>query len=795
MSSDLPGIGPKNADMMIIAERPTKTETEVFDGRGGRYIKKNVMKPLLIDPEEVYVTYATWDTDKEKLARQDAIKNRDNLIREIQEVQPKVIIGLGNIPLVSLLFLDKASGISVWRGRPLYSSELKAWIVMTYDAKTLSMGRKEGSWFWFDQTIEDFKLAMQLVDTPPPKVEYPDLPLIQDPELAKKWIVAGERSGFVALDLETDGFDPRNDILGLSITFKDKKGNYHPAYIDWSVIDENLEVSDALHRLCMSTQVDKVFHNSSFDVKYLYFHGFPMDGAIHDTMLMAHLLDENFSVGLKQRTWVELPGYGGYDIPLEQYKVENKFTKNSSYAEIPVDVMTPYAAMDTLVTYKLYELFVPKLEEQDLWPVYSKIMMPVRGVMTQAEINGIYVDMKTADVLDKRITKVKEYLEYLIYETAGRQFNFTSTVQLSYVLFEEMGAPGRTFTNKGNVKCDKAVLQGLAERDPKKKWAKLSHLVLRYKYMDKLQGTYIGQAKKFVWDDGRIHSSYNATGTATGRTSNSKPCTHNIPKDRLIRSLYRASPGQVIVEADIKAAEMRTIAVASGDETLLKIIRSGGDIHNMTYNEMFDMPEDYVPSQAERRIAKSINFGLIFGITAIGLARRLNLSVKEAQTYIDTYFHRFSGVAKWIQRTVKIAREMGYVESLFKRRRRLLEINHDNKYSRWRAERQAMNSPIQSAAADYTYVGLIRVEKMLRSKKLKAKVIHTVHDCVLVDTPKEEVDVVKRIIEKAFLTPVKAFPMEMDIDIEVNEQWGEHNDSPLEELLEDIEKQMYQEAM
>jgi len=212
----------------------------------------------------------------------------------------------------------------------------------------------------------------------------------------------------------------------------------------------------------------------------------------------------------------------------------------------------------------------------------------------------------------------------------------------------------------------------------------------------------------------------------------------------------------------------------------------GVDIHEQTFREMFDKPSDYKPTEGERRIAKSINFGLIYGITAIGLARRLEIEPEQAQAYIDLYFKRFAGVAQWIRDTVTFAKRNGYVASVFKRRRRLPDIKSDDKFEVYRASRQAMNSPIQGLASDWTYVGMIRVAKAIKKQRLKAKIIHTVHDCILVDTPNDEVEQVKKIIKWAFSTQIKALPIDMEVDIEVGTCWGEHKESKLEPILVEL---------
>jgi DNA polymerase-1 len=798
VTNNMDGTGNEDSpDIMFIGDAPDgtdDTEGKPFKGGSGLWFKKNILRPLSISESDAYFTNAVHCRPTKKgyggsrvnsnPDRRIIINCREKLELEIKRVKPKVLVLLGNASLCSVTFSDKVQGIMRWRGRSMWNREFDCWMIGSYSPFAVMVDSNRGLRFKYNQMISDIQKAQELAVRPKVSSKLPGWRLLDDESAVLKYMKESSVDDKIAVDLETDGLDCRNDILGISLTYSDGK-KYYPVYIPWSVIEDSERCTEELSRILLSKKIVKIGHNIDFDRKFLHFHGFDMDGTLYDTMSMAQLLDENFSIGLKERTWTEL-GFGGYEIPLEKYKWENKFNKNSSYAEIPVDVMAPYAAYDTYATYRLYEKYIPMLKSEKLYPLFTQITTPVRSVMTEASIAGIYVDMEQAEILDARMTKAKDKLEKMIYAYAGVKFNFNSTQQLSRLLFEELHAPNMGKSKSNNWKCDKAVLKALAGKTVNKKYVKIAQAVLKYKYLDKLQGTYIGQAREYVWEDNRVHSSYNLCGTVTGRTSNSKPCTHNIPTDRLIRSLYRSTPGNVLIEADIKSAEMRAIAISSGDEVLLNIFKMGVDIHEQTFREMFHKSQDYIPSDDERRIAKSINFGLIYGITAVGLARRLGITPDEAQSYIDIYFKRFAGVARWLADTVDFAKRNGYVASLFMRRRRLPEIKSDDKFEVYRASRQAMNSPIQGLASDWTYIGMVRVAKQIKKRRLTAKIIHTVHDCILVDTPPSEVDEVKRIIQWAFSTQIKALPIEMAVDIETGEKWGEHKESKLEPILKEL---------
>lgn len=782
----MPGKGPLNPDLMFLGEAPGEDEDrlgEPFVGRVGQYLRKNLFRPLQIDEDEIFVTNAVrCRPPGNSTPTKTIIRNcRPHLKAEIERVKPKVIVLLGNVPLCSVLFLDNVYGITKWRGKPMWNREFHCWVIATFHPSALRRDRGMGLLFRYDQAIADFRKALEMATWDASSFRMPGLVWLRRDEHIIEYLKRAKESGIVAVDSETESLDSRDDILGISLCYK-SRNSYHPVYIEWKYFEENTDVADLFATLLTSRKITRIFQNVAFDRKYFHYHGFDVKRQTHDTMIMAHLLNENFSVGLKERTWIDLP-FGGYSIPLEKYKVEHKFTKKTSYKKIPPETMAPYAATDALATYMLCEKYIPLLRADELWPLYSKISMPVRRVMTEAAINGIYVDMNAAAKLKTKMVAAKKSLEKQIHTIAKKEFNFRSTQQLSKFLFEELRAPNSERTKTGRWQCDKEVLQTLAKKNAKRRYVKIAQLVLKYKYIDKLQGTYVERAQKHVWDDGRVHFGYNLTGTVTGRTSNS---IHNIPRDRLIRSLYAATPGNMLVEADVKSAEIRTIAMESQDPVLLQIIAEGLDIHDQTFNEVFSKSKDYKPNQDERRIAKAINFGIIYGITAKGLAKRLGILLNVAYKYIERYFIRFKGVKRWMDKTIQFARKHGYVLSRFKRRRRLPDIRNDDKYVRLGAERQALNSPISSGAADYTYIGLIRTAAALRKYRLEAKIVHTVHDCVLVDTPKYEIEKVRAILKKAFRTPVEAFPIQMDVDIEVNRAWGEHGESNLEKILDEL---------
>jgi len=782
------GDGPEDADIMVIGECPGEEEhlqRKYFVGRSGKYLRKNMFLAAGIDDTEIRFSNAVRGYhNKNKTPTIREIRAcREYLIREIKRVKPKVCVLVGNVPLASVLYLDKVQGINKWRGKVLWSRELNCWIVpMLHPSGVLREKNATGSLFKHKLAVDDLELAVQVASRRPQSPEIPKVQLLAKPEQLRAYLRVALTRDKVAYDIETDRFDPRNDILGASLCFK-RNGKYYPVYFEWETVREDAACWSLFTKLMASKTVAKITWNMGFEERFMHFHDAPMSGTNYDAMIAAHLLDENFFAGLKDNTWRYL-GFGGYDLELDKYKVENKFTKTTSYKKIPLDILWRYAAMDSLATYMLWEKFETELEKQNLLKLFTDVLCPARRVMVGAECTGFSVDLVQAADLKGRCERALVALEKKIYEIAGREFNINSNRELAKILFEELKLKPYGTTDTGQPSVDKVALAYIAKQ--KKYGANLAKCLVNYKYVKKMLKTYIIPAQKWMWDDGKVHSSFNMVGTVTGRTSNSNPCTHNIAKDRLIRSMYCASQGNVLIEADLKAAEIRVLALVSREQRFLDAFKKGIDVHDETYRIMFDKPDTYKPTQDERRLSKTINFGLIYGLTSVGLARDAKISIDAAEKFMKRYFDRLPSVKKFMRQIVMDAKKYGYVTSVFNRRRRLPDIYSDDEQVVRRVARQAKNATIQSAAADYTYILLTRVAKGLTKRGLSAKIIHTVHDCLIIDTPPKEVKEVKRIIELCTVRPVKGFDVPMVAEIEVTDSWGAHNESKLELLFKDL---------
>jgi len=587
------------------------------------------------------------------------------------------------------------------------------------------------------------------------------------------------RSAEFAFDIETGGVGRAIDkrIIGCSFANSWSVGYYIP----WAVLTSNDGLFQKFKELITRRPYYKIMHNGAYEVRILEFaHGIHINGVKYfDTMAAAHLVDENFSKRLKDLAWIHT-NFGGYDIPLEKYKAENKIKED--YSAIPVELLAPYSALDSVATWILYTKLWSLMKEEKVSALFNKIVMPARRVMSDAELNGMYVDKKRAEKLSVLCSQAYTKLETKVYEYAGHKFNIASPLQLQKVLYDEMGFVPLKKTKTG-FSADAESVEYIATQPH----SEIAGFLSDRAYLNTMLNTHISQALTYRWsEDGRVHTNYNITGAVSGRASCARPSLQNVPRDKLVRSLYMASPGNLLVEVDLVTAEIATIAAVSGEEMFIRAFREGLDIHSETHKTLYGLPPDYVCTKLERYMAKTINFGLIYGLTAIGLARRSQITVEEAATFIDLYFQRLPNVARWLARQKALVRRDGYVVSMFGRKRRLPYGLSDKWSDQGRAERQAMNSPIQSGAADYTYVGLIRLRRAIIKAHLEGKIVHTVHDCGLADTPKAEVPMMVELFRKAFETPVKAMPIKMQVDVEINKRWGQGNDSRLQEVFDKI---------
>lgn len=793
------GDGPENADMLILGEAPGETEDELnrpFVGQAGEFLREDLLVPAGIPESKVRFSNSNrCHPPKNRTPTVTEIKKcRRYLEAEIRKVNPKVIVAMGNAPLASLLQFfykgsneegtakkteSKVSGITMWRGKMVWLQEFQCWMMPTFHPSYCMRNERAHSKYSTNLVIEDLIEAWKHTKRARPEFQIPRSVVVTDPIRVAAVLQKMEKSKAFAFDIETGGTGRAVDKRVIGCSFANSP--YIGHYVTWEALTKNRAIFARFKKLIQSKAHYKIMHNGAYEVRILKLaHNIDINGVKYfDTMAAAHLVDENFSKRLKDLAWIKTE-FGGYDVPLEKFKAENKIKED--YSQIPLEMLGPYGALDAVATWIIYMRLVPEMETEGVVPLFDKIVMPVRRVMSDAEINGLYVDKDRADYMADLCEKAMGKLEAEIYRCAGREFNIGSPIQLQEVLYKDMGFTPLKETKTG-YSADADSIAYIATQPH----SEIAGYLLDRSYVHTMLGTHIGQALAFRWDeDGRVHTNYNITGAVTGRASASKPSLQNVPQDALVRSLYTASPGNLIVEADLKSAEIATIAAVSGEETFIRAFREGLDIHSATYRRLYDLPDDYECTKLQRRMAKTINFGLVYGLTVIGLAQRLQITVEEAQTFIDLYFQQLPNVAKWMAKQRALVKRDGYVVSVFGRKRRIPYGLSDKWGDIGRAERQAMNSPIQSGAADYTYIGLIRLRRAIIREHLEGKIVHTVHDCGLADTPKAEVPRMVELFTEAFETPVKAMPIKMQIEVEVNKRWGENNESRLQEVFDKV---------
>jgi DNA polymerase I len=794
------GEGSDIAPLMIIGEAPGSNEDDLnlpFVGNAGRYLRDTLLVNAKIPESKIRFTNAVrCHPVKNKTPSITEIKRcRRYLEEEIKRIKPKVIAAMGNVPLASMLKSfykggseegtskkseSKVSGILRWHSKKVWLNEFNCWMVPTLHPSFCIRNVHMGSYYSSDQVVADLKLAWKLANTPLPEIIYPETILVDTPAKVNNVLKEMESEEAFAFDIETGGHGRTIDRYVIGCSFCNSKTNIG-YYLTWEAIEKNATVLKRFKDLLKSKNHYKIMHNGAYEVRVLGLaHNIYINNVKYfDTMAAAHLIDENFSKRLKDLVWIHTY-FGGYDIPLEKYKVEHKIVED--YSKIPLHMLYVYGAMDAVTTYLLYLVFKKAMEREKVRPLFDKIVMPVRRVMSDAEMNGFRVDIDRAQYVHELCNKALKICEENIYEHAGEEFKITSPKQLQYILYNKIGFTPFKKTKTG-YSTDAESMDYLATQPN----SEIVHWLKNRSYVNTMNTTHIGQAIEFSWkEDGRAHTNYNITGAVTGRASASRPSLHNVPRDGLVRSIYVSSPGCVLVEADLKSAEMAAIAAVSGEYTFIQAFEKGLDIHAATYRKMKGLPPDAEITDEQRQSAKAVNFGLVYGLTEIGLAKRLGISVEQAYAFINSYFDTMTNVYDWMELQKKYVRTRGYVVSVFGRKRRIPLGLSDNKYEVARAERQAMNSPIQSCAADYTYIGLIRLRKSILKQKLKSKIIHTVHDCVITDTVDKEINIVKGLTIEAFTTPVRAVPIKMIVEVEAHKRWGEGSNSQLKQIFDKV---------
>ncbi len=555
------------------------------------------------------------------------------------------------------------------------------------------------------------------------------------------WLARIYAAKLVAFDTETDSLEPmKARIVGLS--FSDKVGSacYIPLRHEGPDAPVQLPMDEVLERLkpwLEAPDRQKVGQNIKYDTHVMANHGITMRGYAHDTMLQSYVLEAHRRHNLSELAMRHVNRSG-----LDYEEVAGKGAQQIPFAQVPVDKAAFYSAEDSDLTLDVHQALWPRLQaESQLQDIYQRFEMPASRVLQRIERNGVLIDPALLQQQSGELAQRILALEQEAYELAGQPFNLGSPKQLGEILFVKQGLPVVKKTATGVPSTNEEVLEKLAEDYP------LPARILEYRSMAKLKSTYTDKLPLMInAATGRVHTNYAQAVAVTGRLSSNDPNLQNIPvrtaEGRRIREAFIAPPGHAIVSADYSQIELRIMAHISQDENLLKAFAEGMDVHRATAGEVFGVAPDEVSSE-QRRYAKVINFGLIYGMSAHGLAKNLGIERSAAAAYIDRYFNRYPGVKRYMDETRALAKAQGYVETVFGRRLWLPEINSPNGPSRAGAERAAINAPMQGTAADLIKLAMVAVQDRLDAEQRATLMIMQVHDELVFQVPEAELDWVR----------------------------------------------------
>ena len=599
-------------------------------------------------------------------------------------------------------------------------------------------------------------------DSPAPApAEDTDYTIVQTKDQLEQMLAALYEAGQFSFDTETTGLDAvQAGLVGLSFSTAPAVAWYVPVgHEDGEQLPVE-EVLAAVRPIFESPEINKCAHNANYDMTILASHGIECQGVDFDTMVAAHLLSRG-QLGLKN---LALDVLGQEMTPITKLIGSGK--KQVTFDKVDIAEAAPYAAADADMTGRLRQAFEEPVIREGQSSLMTDMEMPLVPILVTMQRHGIKLDTAGLREMSEDLREQMFQTEEELYKSIGHTVNINSPQQLSDLLFNEIGLP-KTKRTKTGYSTDANSLEGLKGLHP------VVDQILEYRQVSKLKSTYVDALPDMVNPaTGRVHTSYNQTGSATGRMSSSDPNLQNIPiRTEMGRQVRRAfvadgAPDWLLFSADYSQIELRVLAHISQDPGLLEAFRRGEDIHSSTASLMFDVPLNDVVSD-QRRIAKVLNFGVIYGLSAHGISQQTGFSREEGASFIEAYFAKYPGISEYLERVKVQARAEQYVETLLGRRRYLPDINSPNFNVRGGAERMAINMPIQGTAADIMKLAMIRVQKRLDDEGLKTKMLLQVHDELVFETPKEEMDVLKDLVFDEMPAA-----MDLDVTLKVDTKWG-----------------------
>ncbi len=570
----------------------------------------------------------------------------------------------------------------------------------------------------------------------------------------------------VAFDTETEGLNAlETDIVGISFSWQKGIGYYLPVKNNKSVHEKSFEI---LKPFFESTEIIKVGHNIKFDIQVLHKHNVKVSSPIYDTMVAHYLINPDMRHNLDTLS----ESYLNYS-PISIESLIGKKGKNQiSMRDVSIDKITDYASEDADITLQLKSIFDKEIEVNNLSKIFYDIEIPMINVLSEMETEGIKIDTSYLEKLDKEFEEDLEKLKKEIFKKSGEEFNLNSPKQLGEILFDKLklvSKPKKTKT--GQYSTSEEVLSSLANDH------KIIEDILEWRSLDKLQNTYVKSLPNEVSSlTNRVHSSFNQTVTTTGRLSSNNPNLQNIPirtanGQKIRRAFIPRGSDYILMAADYSQIELRVIASMSNEKNMIDAFVNNQDIHTMTASKIYNVDPENV-TREQRGNAKTVNFGIIYGVSAFGLSQQTDLNRSESKVMIDNYFLNYPGLKKYMSDQIDFARNNGYVETIMGRRRYLQNINSQNNMLRSSSERNAINAPIQGSAADIIKIAMININSELKKQSLKSKMLLQVHDELVFDVHKSEKDQIKDIVKTTMESAVK-LKVPLKIDLEFGKNWLE----------------------
>ena len=623
-----------------------------------------------------------------------------------------------------------------------------------------------------EPNLSSFKKEIKIEDNQI-KIDRSKYYLINNLDEIDEWIKEAEQNGEVAVDTETSSLDPHNtDLIGISLSTKIGKACYIPiGHKTKKNIDKD-KVLKKLKPLLEDSSIKKIGQNIKFDFIVLYKNGIDIT-SIEDTMLMSYVLDAG-----KNRHNMDTLSEIHLNHKTVAFKdVVGSGKKEINFSQVDIEKAKDYAAEDADITLRLYKKFFKSLKEEKMLNIYEIFEKPMIKILAFMEIQGIKIDYKFLKTLSLKFGKKIDKIQKEVFKISNKEFNIASPKQLGEILYNDLKIADLKKTKKGSFATSASVLEDLAF-----KGHKFPQLILDWRQVSKLKNTYSDSLPEHINPNSkRVHTSFLLAATTTGRLASSDPNLQNIPiksqdgKD--IRKAFIAEKDHVLISADYNQIEMRILADLADVKELKKAFKNNEDIHSLTASQIFDIDIKKV-DQDQRRKAKAINFGIIYGISQYGLAKQINVSNYEAEEFLKAYFFKFPEIKVYMDQTIKFCRKSGYVNNIFGRKSHFININDKNYNVRNFQERAAINAPIQGSAAEIMRLAMIRLNiKLNEQKKQKSKMLLQIHDELIFETHKDEVKKVSKIIKEEMMSVAKSdhhsFSIPLTIDLNTGNNWGE----------------------